>query len=499
MGLGIVVIAAGLAMSPALLNPWSDSSAYAYIAQVIRDGGLPYRDAWDHKPPLIYALDALSFTLFGENRWALWGLERITVFVTALLLYRLLRAMGLRTRLAGAGGIGFVLLVCRTAWVGLNTPEMVALPFQIITLGAGLRLLHDPRNRWALIAGLSAGVALLGKQTTFGAVLMFVPAVGIAQRGWLRQHARQVIVMAASSLIAPGIVAVYLGLRGGLPEAIQAVLIYNRYHVDGFDGRAWLRSTLDSKVVIEIYGPLAYFAFTGVLYRRSAGSGETFVLWLALTCAADFVVTNVSGRGYAHYFLTPLAAFVPLVLVGLAWWLDQDWVRGFRRATWAYLALVVIVPSILELVLALSVSEGKLWGAPRRSSVAAYVRDHTRPGDRVLNWGHANDVNFGSDRRSPSRYFYSLPLVLDGFATPRRVQAFLDELQANRPVLIVDASFYELSLVPPLDPARLAAWVAEGGQPNFPDLTRLYAFVAEHCAVETEFDKVTFYRCMVHT
>jgi hypothetical protein len=31
-----------------------DSSLFLYVAQRIQDGGLPYRDVWDHKPPLIY-------------------------------------------------------------------------------------------------------------------------------------------------------------------------------------------------------------------------------------------------------------------------------------------------------------------------------------------------------------------------------------------------------------------------------------------------------------
>ncbi len=498
VGLAWVVLVGGLALSPALLNPWSDSSAYAYVAQVIRDGGLPYRDAWDHKPPLIYALDALSFSVFGENRWAVWALERVLVFVTGLLLYGLLRAMGLRTRLAGAGTLGAVLLLCRSLWVGLNTPEMAALPFQVITLWAGLRLLRDPRDRWALIAGGAAGLALLGKQTTCGAVVAFVPAVALAQRGWLRQHVRPVIVLLASVGIAPGIAALYLAARGGLPDAVEAILVYNRYHLHSFSVSGWVRSTTDSQAVLALYGPLAYFALVGVLFRRLAPAGGTFVLWLALTCGADFALTNSSARGYPHYFLTPLAAFVPLALVGLAWWLDQDWLRsprGLRRATWAYLALLVLVPPILELAQAVAVSGGHLWGSPRRSTVAAYVRDHTRPGDFVLNWGHANDVNFGADRRSPSHYFYSLPLVMEGFATPARVRAFVDEVQAHPPVLIVDASYYELSLVPPLDPDRLADWIAQGGRPTFPDLTPLYRFVAAHCAVETSFDFVTFYRC----
>src|SRR5690348_4867189 len=42
---------------PALRLPLErDEGAYAYIANLWLHGGLPYRDVFDHKPPLLYLL-----------------------------------------------------------------------------------------------------------------------------------------------------------------------------------------------------------------------------------------------------------------------------------------------------------------------------------------------------------------------------------------------------------------------------------------------------------
>ncbi|NDJ78092.1 MAG: hypothetical protein GYB65_17730, partial [Chloroflexi bacterium] len=83
LGLLVVAVVAQLPTVPAHFNDWADNGAYAYSAQVIRDGGMPYRDAWDHKPPLIAYLNALAFTVGGETYWALWGLRVISTWVTA--------------------------------------------------------------------------------------------------------------------------------------------------------------------------------------------------------------------------------------------------------------------------------------------------------------------------------------------------------------------------------------------------------------------------------
>src|SRR2546426_12263930 len=40
-----------------------DSSVFLYVARQVQEGGVPYRDVWDHKPPLIYYLDVIGLAL----------------------------------------------------------------------------------------------------------------------------------------------------------------------------------------------------------------------------------------------------------------------------------------------------------------------------------------------------------------------------------------------------------------------------------------------------
>ena len=54
--------------NPGLSLPDRDYGIFAYIGQQIVLGRLPYRDAWDHKPPAIFYTDALGL-------WAAHGLH----------------------------------------------------------------------------------------------------------------------------------------------------------------------------------------------------------------------------------------------------------------------------------------------------------------------------------------------------------------------------------------------------------------------------------------
>ena len=44
-----------------------DQGILAWAGDVIHQGGMPYRDAWDIKGPLAYYLYALAQWLFGKN------------------------------------------------------------------------------------------------------------------------------------------------------------------------------------------------------------------------------------------------------------------------------------------------------------------------------------------------------------------------------------------------------------------------------------------------
>lgn len=65
-------------------NGW-DKVIFRYIGMVVHEGGAPYKDAFDHKPPLIYFFNALTFDLDGSNAWLA---ETILLAIAAFILWK---------------------------------------------------------------------------------------------------------------------------------------------------------------------------------------------------------------------------------------------------------------------------------------------------------------------------------------------------------------------------------------------------------------------------
>ena len=81
--------------------PSRDSGVFLYTGWRLLNGDIPYRDVWDHKPPLIYFVDALGLSLAPDSLWGIWILQFVFIFLTLLLVYRLLdREFGIYAALA---------------------------------------------------------------------------------------------------------------------------------------------------------------------------------------------------------------------------------------------------------------------------------------------------------------------------------------------------------------------------------------------------------------
>src|SRR6266542_4018262 len=82
--------------------PSRDSGVFLYVGWRFLNGGIPYRDVWDHKPPLIYFVDALGLKLSPNSLWGVWFLQFIFIFFTILIIYRLLnKEFGIYSAITG--------------------------------------------------------------------------------------------------------------------------------------------------------------------------------------------------------------------------------------------------------------------------------------------------------------------------------------------------------------------------------------------------------------
>ncbi len=511
-----VVFLVSLQLAPSVSEQRRDSGIFAYTAEVIREGGLPYLDAWDNKLPGVYFIDALAFAVFGTNRWALWLAENLTLFGAALALFWLLKQIYEKRAEVWIGTLIFILLARHPLLVeDTNFTELYALLPQTLVLVAGFQLLRRPEWRWALLFGFAAGVAFLIKQTTVGVALAFVPAVLLSGHPLARERRRWRwlggIALGGLACLLP--VGVYLLANGILDDAFDASFVMARsFHRWVGRESVWLGrtliTTLTKSAFALVFYPLLPFLLIGLraAWRRGrvrpltdarTASEATLARWAVLTFAADLTLVNITNRGYGHYYVTLLPAVTLLLTFSVSKlneWAEQS--RRARRVHWArvYLAAVLIGVPLVASVVRFWEANWQIAGPAKQRDLTAYVIEHTSPQDMVLVWGAATVINFQSGRKSPTRYHYGYPLIVPDYSD-EAILEFVAELEANQPTMIVDTTMRDGYRVPPLDPERRRQWWAEGGRRDTANLQPIYRFVAQHCRIVDEVDEAAIYRC----
>jgi hypothetical protein len=455
-----------LPLSPAVQRfPFRDSGVFLYAGWRLGEGEAPYSGVWDHKPPLIYFLNAAGLALGNGSVWGVWALEWAFLSAACLLAFRLLR----KTFDAWAAGISLILMigVFPILVIGGNLATEYALPFQFacFTLLAGMRTDRTDFPR-AFGIGLSAACLFLLKQNLVG-----IPAVVLIFRLtalWRKNQKKSMLPEAGAALLGSAMVILpvlgYFAAHGALADLWDAAFRFNLYYAEtGLS--AGLKSLFHglesvSQAGFGILGLAGWCAGVWLWTRRTENVYRNHA-WLAAAFIAlplEFLLAALPGRFEIHYYLSVLPALC--VFTSLALW-------GVFRGTSFYESSLRMrfASAGLLLVLLLSTSATAMLnriGSYRTndwSDVAAFIESHSTPSDSVLFWGAEAGLNFSTKRQSPTRYAYLYPLYRSGYVRDEDILNFYASLQTDPPLWIVDTKnpmtpFLDL----PADPAETAAF-----------------------------------------
>ncbi len=413
---------------PAILYPHGidDEWVYAAVASEMVEGGRPYVDAVERKPPLLFVVYAGVFQLSGANNfvalhaaglaWTLltmaglflagrrmWGSRE---GLTAAALYAIYVSWGHWKNLAFNGEMLMNLPVAFAVWLTVRRGSVSRL-LELFAAGlliAAAFLLKQP-------AGI-AGVAL--------AAYVLLPSYRGREHVTAAEAAGHAMSLAAGFAAGIGAAAWALDRQGVLVEAIYwTILDHDVPHGIG-DPVFWFRSLMTVVFAIACY-PVVVGAMAAMVRRDRLFHGrEPELVLLVVFAIVSFAGTASSGRFYPHYYTQMLPALVllaaPAIAAALAGEVNATWERP--SAVRGHLALAVVVFMALH-------AYGLMTWAPR-SEAAEYVRSHSSAGDRIFVWGQAAHVYAQAGRRPATRYVTTFPLTGYVFGSPISDDAGMD-------------------------------------------------------------------------
>jgi hypothetical protein len=408
--LALFAVLALLARLWSLQMPLSeDAGAYLYVADTIRDGGLPYVDAADNKGPLTYLLFGALDIVSGSSTTALRLTLVLACALTALAVAaRVRRAAGDWAALAA--GVAMAILGSTPFLEGddLNTEQYGVLPLAVA---------------WWLAARGGVRSAAAAGALVAAAVLMNVGFVVLAPVialelwfSWPEGRARSFAAAAAGALVLAAIPLTWLLLSGALDDMWTQVIdkagiaVGGEVNARGFDDTPLF--DVPTKIPFLIGAAGAALALARPALRLAGASALVWILicWLRVKLAQyEFA---------HHYYLAVPGVAAGMALGGAALWTLLDARPGLRMAAFAAAAVVAAL---------------LVWryiGEPARDEyrvpptqrvrfpqyALAYVvgdalRASTSSDQTVAVSGNNPTVYWRAGRRAPNRFFAEYSLV----------------------------------------------------------------------------------------
>ena len=472
--LGIVLLTTATRL-PSLQHPQAidDEAPYSVVANEIVDGGRPYVDAVDRKPPLLFWTYAAVFKIAGKYNWmALHVVALVWTLGTMAGLYVIARRLFDReTGLIAALLYSIFQPVASWKNLAFNGELIMNLP---LVWGWAIAFGRSSSIAWFnyFVAGVLLSLGFLLKQPAaiaalpLGLYLLLSDASrnGIRATSFVRAG---LLVVGFFGTLA--FIAAVLWRQGILQDAVYWTI--GDHAVPHF---FWNRAVRGTLIFVGVCLPLLLGATMSVCGEQSVWTDKTTErnTLLGLTVASAFGAA-AGARFYSHYYIQLLPALALLAAPYYArlffertrprFWLMRPMVIS------VWLALIVIVFSITRW--------WDLTSLPLSSEAGRYLAEHSTPDERIFVWGQAPKIYLDAQRRPASRYIATFPLTgylfggpLAGFDTRSRILPgawpnLLADFKKHPPAYIVDTQFDADALFPVHDFPVLAKLLAEHYEP----------------------------------
>ncbi len=481
---------------PSLVQPMgADQGLYAYIGDCIRAGGLPYRDAWDQKPPAIHVTYAVMRAMLARDA-AVPAADLIVAALIAALLWQL--GSALAGGLVGAWSAVVFLLLSNPAFARLSGVSMRAQCETFIALAVTAALVclarsrntHKP-NALCVAAGALLGIAFAFKYNAIAYVLAALFALFV----WNRLTLKAIIGMAAGFLLPVAVLTAWFTGGHGVRDLYDATITYNvRYSGETYEG-PW------HAVSYLLTFPIRHARVDALWLVGGAGCAVLLVAGrrglerlvpVAWTAAACLTIAINGSRDLPQYFVQA----APALALAAAW--GAMFLRTASRIANTLIACVIVVAvwrvndfeklvdntrhDLRFMSGTMTRSEHlsrygdrttRKYSALAMDELGAFMESHSAPNDTVYVFGFSSGAYVRAARTSASRFFWSRPVIV-GFNGDRPgygVSGLLDDLRRNPPAIValqqrdwypdVDDSAHFFMTTP-----SLASWIREGYQPT---------------------------------
>lgn len=418
-----------------------DSNVFKYTARLMSEGGMPYRDSFDHKGPVIYFINYAS-RFIHQNR-GIWVFEFIAIFISMFFFYQIPKKYFKLKTLPSLA----ISLICGALLINIidavNYPELFSLPLIAGSLYIFLDFfMNNKITTWRLIlCGIMMGLAFMMKPN--GAISWCVLSA-FAIYKCIKDKKPQLILKFALWFILGFLIIIipiliWLIANNAFGDFIDQVFIFNAQYSTVEERASWATRTKTLLVFLS-QTIITFSLLLSILYYTAAKTSKTkFVLLVnTSTLVISLLICSISGAQHLHYGII----LIPFIIIPYIIFFQsiQPLDKKTQSIALAILLFISINPVITPYI---NAGENLVTNYTERDQphfsqtvrdICKIVKDRTSQEDKISVVGNWDLIYNKTNRFSTSKYSYQYNLHI---VRPEIIEAYLNDLKANPPKLII--------------------------------------------------------------
>jgi len=385
----------------------SDEAGYAYVAQGILAGEVPYRDMFDHKTPVIYYIYATIFRVFGATDFFLRFCTMLWAMATAIFVFLVGRKL-----LEDTGGlISAFLYAVFSSGVYVAGSMSNSENFMVLFLLIALYFFLGSKNKpfFLVLAGVFSGLAFMTKQVAIYNFLVLVGFLLIEGKKGLKD----LLWLTVGFLVFPVAFSLYFLTQGAFSAFINCAYIFNFYYIQSFSLEFFALRIASiaalGNLILWLLSIIA--AFLILLKDRDRNL-------LLLLCWTLFMIFGVCTGGFYfnHYFFILIPSLCLLSSYTLLKWIKA------RFSLWVNAIFIILIILLLcftaqkQLPFFFKYSPEEIsfnrYGQNKDlvvREIGLLIKSRVKPDQYILARYVPQGIYYYSRARYPGRYFFGVP------------------------------------------------------------------------------------------
>jgi 4-amino-4-deoxy-L-arabinose transferase-like glycosyltransferase len=399
---------------------------YSVVANEIVDGGRPYIDAVERKPPLLFWTYAAIFKIAGKFNWKALHLVALVWTLCAMVGLYVIGSELFDRNTGLVAALFYTVFQPWGTWKNLSFDGEMLMNLPIIWAWAIALGRSSSRLRPELFAaGALLGAAFLLKQPAAIAavplgIYLLLPSYRASRSLTRIDSIIQATTFTAGFFAVLSLVTIVLWKQGILHDAFYwTIADHDIPHV------FWNKGIVNTLTFVAACLPLVIGAMLTCRDKDEIWAGKTAERTALLGLLAVSAIGAAAGaRFYPHYYVQLIP---PLVLLAAPYY-ARLWSRTIRPPNWLLRPAVTYAWLVLTVIAFLIIHWIGLASRRVPSEAGRYLFTHSSREDKIFVWGQTPEIYLHARRRPACRYITTFPLTgyvfggpIPGFDTRSRI------------------------------------------------------------------------------